>query len=272
MVKIRQKYSRLNQERFNSLLVLLAFVLDRPKDWVIAHPDQMLNSENITELENLFSRLMEGSPLAYLIGHWSFYGFDFQINESVLIPRPETELLVEHAILWLRKNHHAKTIIDVGTGSGCIAISIAKAFPRLKIIASDISYQSLRIAQKNSFQHATPNVNLLESDLLDSLNDKVDLICANLPYIPSQKLKLLSVRKHEPRTALDGGKDGLTFIKELLNQATFLLEPKGAMLIEFESTKNNDILHIAKEFFPHKEISIINDLANKPRLLEISST
>jgi release factor glutamine methyltransferase len=268
---IRQEHPELSGEASNTIWVLLSHVLDQPKSWLMAHTEFQLESRQKTILDTLFSRLMMGIPLAYLINHWSFFGLDFYVNESVLIPRPETELLVEKAFSWLQMNLHAKTMADVGTGSGCIAITIAKTFPQLEIVASDISISALQVAQINIRTYTISNINLVECDLLTGMKKKFDLICANLPYIPTQTLNSLAVSKHEPRIALDGGENGLMQIERLLNQAVNLLQEKGALLIEFESTQEKEILKSTKDIFPAAELAVFEDLAKKPRMLMIQS-
>jgi release factor glutamine methyltransferase len=268
---IKQEHPELSGEARNSIWVLLSHVLDQPKSWLMAHTEFQIESSQKTILDTLFSRLMKGIPLAYLINQWSFFGLDFYVNESVLIPRPETELLVEKAVYWLQMNLHAKTMADVGTGSGCIAIVIAKAFPQLKIVASDISISALHVSQKNIQKYTISNINLVECDLLTCIKKKFDLICSNLPYIPTQTLNSLAVSKHEPRIALDGGDNGLMHIKRLLNQATNSLQEKGALLLEIESTQEKEILKSAKDIFPAAKLAIFEDLAKKPRLLMIQS-
>jgi release factor glutamine methyltransferase len=207
--------------------------------------------------------------LPYLIGHWSFYGLDFLVNPSVLIPRPETELLVENALTWLRENPSKRSMAEIGIGSGCISISLSKQILDLQIYATDISFAALDIAKKNILLHSLNNILLMQSNLLDCISKKFDLICANLPYIPSSSLKTLAVSKYEPHQALDGGKDGLYYIRNFVNDAKSYLSGNSLLLMEIESTQKNAVLEIAEQCFRNSFIQIIDDLAHLPRLLII---
>jgi len=271
MRKIRHQYPQMTSEIQNSSWVLLGYVLNKPKSWLVAHTDYQIMPNQMALLETLFSRLMAGVPLAYLIGEWSFFGLDFYIDESVLIPRPETELLVEKAIAWLKSYPQPHKMVEVGTGSGCIAISIAASFPHLEIIATDISLQSLQVAQKNLKRHSIQNIRLVQGDLLGCLNTEFNLICANLPYIPSQRLQSLPVSTTEPWIALDGGENGLMQINKFLEQSTHLLAANGLLLMEIDSLKKREISQLAKKLFPGASITVCNDLAEKPRLLMVQS-
>jgi release factor glutamine methyltransferase len=260
-----------SQEFFNSIWVLLSNVLGKKKSWLVAHTDHMLEPDQVRTLNELTMQLKHGVPLAYLIGHWSFFGLDFHIDHSVLIPRPETELLVEKAIAWLKANPSARSMAEVGIGSGCISIALAKSFYDLNIIATDISFQALQISKKNINYYSLSNISLIASDLLGCLDKKFDLICANLPYIPTQDLKSLSVGRYEPLDALDGGGDGLIHIKRLLQISRNFLAHNSLLLMEIESTKFQEVEKISRQFFPDASIQICNDLAGKPRLLMVQS-
>ncbi len=211
--------------------------------------------------------MISGEPLAYLIGHWSFFGLDFIVNPSVLIPRPETELLVENALTWLHANPSQRSMAEIGTGSGCISISLSKQIPNLQIYATDISFAALNIAKQNILQHSLNNILLIQSNLLDCISKKFDLICANLPYIPSLSIQRLPLSKYEPIKALDGGKDGLFYIRNFLRVAQGYLSGKSMLLMEIESTQKNAILEIATLFFRDTSIQVMDDLAHLPRLL-----
>ncbi len=158
-----------------------------------------------------------------MLGHWEFFGLDFDITPDVLIPRPETELLVEKAIAWLQKFPAKRTIADIGTGSGAIAISIAVNIPNARILATDISSKALQVAQQNAIKHGVNGtIEFMECDLLPdqskivSRQSSINLLCANLPYIPTQTLRNLTIYKREPTLALDGGEDGLDLFRKLL--------------------------------------------------------
>lgn len=269
--QIRQMHPGKSREFANSVWVLLSHVLEKPKSWLIAHSDARISPKQLSILNNLVQHLLKGEPLAYLIGQWSFFGLDFFVDKSVLIPRPETELLVEKAINWLKRYPDAHTIADIGTGSGCIAISLASAFPDRDFIATDIVFSALKIAKKNILLHSIENTYLVQCDLINNLARKFDLICANPPYIPTKVLKVLPVSQHEPWLALDGGENGMVTVTRFLEESTHHLEKNGAVLMEIESTKTEQVLNISRNFFPAADIQIQNDLAGNARLLLIQS-
>lgn len=211
-------------------------------------------------------------PLAYLIGHWSFFGLDFIVNSSVLIPRPETELLVEKARFWLNVNPNSHSMADVGIGSGCISIALSKYIPDLHIFATDISWAALQIARENIKRYSLTNIFLIQSNLLDGIQEKFDLICANLPYIPARTLETLSVNQYEPHQALNGGENGLFFINSFISAATDYLTSQSILLMEIECSQKETVLEIAKHHFPHSSIQIFEDLAHLPRLLMVQTS
>ena len=160
------------------------------------------------------ARLESGQPLPYVLGAWEFYGLTFELTPDVLIPRPETELLVEQALEWLADRPAPLLAADVGTGSGCIAISLAVHAPQLRLLASDLSWPALQVARSNLARHRVEGqISLLQCDLLPPLSLPFDLLVANLPYIPSPVLPGLKLSLSEPPLALDGGLDGLDFIR-----------------------------------------------------------
>jgi len=189
-----------------------------------------------------------------------------------LIPRPETELLVETALGWLNCHSDSRRVVDVGTGSGCIAISLAAALTDLDLIATDISFNALRVAQLNQNRLlVNPKLQMIQADLLKSLRGPFDLIAANLPYIPEYKLAGLKVTEHEPRLALDGGQDGLRFIKTLLEQSPTRLATPGCILLEIEFEQGPTASSIASRIYPQASINVMPDLAGLPRILKIET-
>lgn len=254
--------------------VLVAQIINKPRSWVIAHPELELTTEQKRQLEDSLSRLKRGEPFPYLLGHWEFFGLDFNITRDVLIPRPETELLVEKAIAWLKNNPEKRNVADVGTGSGAIAVSIAVSAPDSNIIATDISSKGLQIAVQNAIKHkVNSKIEFMECDLLPQASSKphlsIDLLCANLPYIPTKKLHELSVYKREPTLALDGGQDGFQLIRKLMNKAIPHLAPRALMLLEIESTLGKQALHLAHEIYPNANTQLLQDLAGRDRLMQI---
>jgi release factor glutamine methyltransferase len=209
--------------------------------------------------------------LPYLLGHWEFYGLDFMVSPSALIPRPETELLVEQALAWLRQRPQRRLVADVGTGCGCIAVTLATHLPGLRVIASDLSFAALKLARANSRKLVVEQrISFIQCDLLAPFN-KFDLIAANLPYIPSSELELLPVARREPRLALDGGPDGLETIRRLLQQALTRLAAGGLLLLEIEASQGSAALALAQAAFPYAQIQLLSDLAGQDRLIRLEN-
>ena len=252
--------------------VLLAHILGKERAWVLAYPEYKLSFEESEVLKTLLNRLGQGEPLPYIVGQWEFFGHKYNVNHAVLIPRPETELLVQEAIAWLKANSNRRRVLEVGTGSGCIAVSIAKYFANISITATDISNKALVVAHQNAEIHKVANaITFIENDLLEGLEGQFDLICANLPYIPSETLRGLPVYEHEPTLALDGGPDGLDLIRRLLADAPRLIAPGGLVLLEIEAGQGESAPAAAREHFPKAYVIVKEDLAGKPRLLIIKA-
>ncbi len=252
--------------------MLLAHVLGQPRAWVIAHPESPISIQQEQTLNTLLEKRRQGQPLPYLLGHWEFYGLDFLVNPAVLIPRPETELLVEEALRWIRDRKEPGRGIDTGTGSGCIAVSLSKCVSGLDLIATDISRPALATCALNAARHGVRDrMALVQADLLESLRGPFDLLCANLPYIPSAELAALDVTRHEPSLALDGGADGLRLIERLLVQAASRMAAESLLLLEIESGERDQALNIACQTFPRAAVQVLPDLAGMPRLLRIEN-
>lgn len=268
----QKKLQGVSDSPFVETYAIASFVLARPKEWLVAHPDEEPPRQLLEIMDSLINRLLEGEPLPYLLGKQSFFGLEFEVTPDVLIPRPETELLVEEAIKWLRLHPHRRSMIDIGTGSGVIPITLADQFDDLIAHAVDISTDAIDVANRNilkyNFQeriHAYPN------DLLTGISDTFDLITANLPYIPTSRLQSLAVSRFEPLEALDGGPDGYALIRSLLGQAPKNLKPGGLILLEIDDSHSLMASIETTNFLPSAKITVINDLAQKPRLLIIQA-
>jgi release factor glutamine methyltransferase len=257
---------------FLEVQVITAHILAQSREWVIAHPDFQLAPAQVDQLDSALNRLVNGEPLAYITGKRSFYGLDFIVSPAVLVPRPETELLVEEAIQWLEENPRRRSAVDIGTGSGIIALTLADTFIDLKMTGLDISEDALKIARENAaFNHLQDRINWQTNDLLTDFEGSFDLILANLPYIPTQVLNSLEVIKHEPRLALDGGMDGMQLIRRLIEQIPGHIRPGGAIFLEIESTIGAQVQKIAEEHFPQAKIELQIDYAKLPRLVRIET-
>lgn len=210
--------------------------------------------------------------MAYLLGYQGFYDIEVAVNPDVLIPRPETELLVEKALEWASNRQHS-FIVDVGTGSGIIALVLAKHLRNAHITAVDVSQTALDVAQKNGETLGVANrVRWLHGDLLQPLiqmHDFVDLIVANLPYIETEVLGQLEVSKYEPIIALNGGSDGLDYFRRLFAEAPFVLRPRGAILLEIGASQAYHVSELARQTFPDAVITVDKDLANHDRVVSV---
>lgn len=251
--------------------MLLAHILGVNRTWIMAHPETLLSPIQMQHLNRLLTRLKKGEPLPYVIGRREFFGLIFQVTPDVLIPRPETELLVEEALAWLGARPERRSAADVGTGSGCVAITLAVHIPDLQVSASDLSPAALQIASANAEEHGVASrIHFQQADLLaPPSGPSYDLICANLPYIPTATLHGLQVNKTEPTLALDGGPDGLDLIRRLLLQAPRRLAAGGLLLLEIEANQGLAARQLAQTVFPTARIDILPDLASLDRLLRI---
>jgi len=252
--------------------VLAAFTLQKPASWVLAHPEHKLSAQEESILSSYLARLVNGEPLAYITNKRYFFGLEFFINPHVLIPRPETEMMVEKAIELASLNDQEIKIADVGTGSGCIAVALAKSLPHAQITATDVSFPALMIAKQNlNYHNLNAQIQLVQSDLLFGIRDTFHIICANLPYIPTGILQTLDVHHFEPNLALDGGNDGLDYIHLFLANCQQWLCTNGVIFLEIECSQNSSIQELIRRFIPAASFTINTDLAGHPRLAVIYS-
>lgn len=247
--------------------LLAGHVLGQPRSWVVAHPDAIILDAQRKLLDSLLERLLRREPLPYLTGKAEFYGLVFEVSPAVLIPRPETELLVDTALAWLRSRPQPRRAIDVGCGSAAIAVTLAVHVPDLCVVGVDRSHQALQVARRNIQRHmVSQQVKLVNTDLMAGLRGRFDLLCANLPYIPTQKLASLDVARFEPWIALDGGVDGLRLVERLLAQATEV----ELALLEIEAGQAEAALKLAANYLPGAKCQVLRDLAGHARLLVIN--
>ena len=251
--------------------VLLAHVLTQNVTWLVGHRDTGLTAAQVQLFSEYVTRREKREPVAYIVGHKEFFGLDFTVSPEVLIPRPETELLVEEAIQLLAAKE-APTIADVGTGSGCIAIALACHIPGATINAIDISPAALKVAQQNASRHHVANrINFSTGNLLAPLKKSVDLIISNPPYVDHGYLcagtTMPEVSQFEPRIALNGGSTGLNVIQALLAQSQEKLVSNGTLLVEIGYDQGERVLNLARLYFPEARLSIKPDLAGLDRIL-----
>jgi release factor glutamine methyltransferase len=248
--------------------VLCAFVLEKPRAWIQAYPENAISCSQQKTLYEYLARLLSGEPLPYILGRWEFYGLEFKVTPDTLIPRPETELLIEHALIWLDDNSGPCMAADIGTGCGCIAVSLAANKPDIRMLASDISFPALQIAKSNARHHRRGHaISFVQCDLIPPIEVKFDLICANLPYIPSGRLSSLTVADWEPEISLNGGRDGLDQIRRLLAGSRGRISSNGAVLLEVDICNAARAANFARQIYPQAEVKVIQDLSGRDRLL-----
>ena len=239
--------------------------------WVELYQDlnRELSSGEEAGFERLISRRLSGEPIAYITGHREFFGLDFYVDASVLIPRPETELLVEKALSLARERLIA-TIADIGTGSGAIAVSLALNLPQTKVFATDVSASALKVARLNSQRHGVlDRVCLRQGDLLSPLPEPVDLIIANLPYVKQEEVSRRGLAIFEPELALAGGYDGLRRIRELCHKLGDRLSPGGSLLLEVGIGQSRAVAGLLYSLFPFAKIEITPDLSGIDRVISL---
>ncbi len=232
--------------------------------------DYELKSKQEKTFWHLIERRLSGEPTAYITRYREFYGFDFYVDPGVLIPRPESELLVEKA-LKLTQNRTISTIAEVGTGCGAIAISLALNLPQTKIYATDISASALKVALSNCQKHGVVNrICLLQGDMLDPLPEPVDLIVTNLPYVKESELSPVYSANFEPLLALNGGSDGLEKIRQLCRQANNKLCPDGYLLLEIGQGQRRAVTTFLRSLFPSAKIEVTPDLGGIDRVVSLA--
>ena len=250
--------------------LLLRHVLKISRTQLYLDMERELSPQQEETFWRLVERRLNGEPTAYITGHREFYGLDFYVDPRVLIPRPESELLVETA-LGLAKNHPLSTIADIGTGCGAIAISLALELPQAKIYATDISAPALKVALVNCQKHGvTDRIQLLQGNLLEPVPEPVDLIVANLPYVRKSELARMSPAKFEPLLALDGGSDGRERIRQLCRQAGSKLKAGGSLLLEIGQGQRGAVTALLHSLFPEGKIEGMPDLSGIDRVVSLS--
>ena len=233
-----------------------------------------LSEDEQLRFRELVRRRLIHEPTAYIIGRKEFFGLDFEVTPAAIIPRPETELLVELTIEVAQENRFAQAlrITDVGTGCGAIAVALAIALPEARITGVDTSEDALELAKRNAHRHGVDRrIRFISGDLLNTLNERVNVIVANLPYVTTADWKALppEIREHEPRLALDGGSDGLRVIERLLQQAPGRLMPSGVLFAEIGHNQGRAAKAAARTVFAQAALKIVPDLAGRDRVLAV---
>jgi release factor glutamine methyltransferase len=260
--------------------LLLLHVLGRDRTWLYAHPEEQISSTDAERFFALITRRANGEPTQHLTGKQEFWGLEFEVTPDVLIPRPETEHVIEVALdrLAVRElRAYRKQILtgeglqiaDIGTGSGCIAIALAKELPGATIYATDISSTALAVAQRNAKRHNLAEmVRFLEGNLLDGVPPLLDLIVSNPPYVGRREAETLmrEVRDHEPEIALYGGEEGYEFYAGLITQSAAHLKPSGILVLELGHNSLPAVQPLL-DTPTWANVAVTNDLAGIPRVL-----
>ena len=229
-----------------------------------------LSPEKDEIFRNLIERRLNGEPTAYITKHREFYGLDFYVDTRALIPRPESETLVEKALEYAR-NHPVSTIADIGTGCGAIAISLALNLPQAKVYATDISASTLEVARFNCQKHGvTDRICLLQGDMLDPVPESVDIIVANLPYVKESELPQMHSPNSEPVLALNGGSNGLEKIYQLCRQVSDKLHTGGCLLLEIGQGQKRAVTTFLYNLFPSAGIEVAPDLSGIDRIVSLT--
>ncbi len=249
--------------------VLLGAVLGTDRASLLAHPEAELSPEQAARYAEWVARCAAGEPVAYILGRRAFYDRDFVVTPDVLIPRPETELLLENALEWV--GSRALAAADIGTGSGALAVTLAANRPQLTVYAVDVSLPALAIASGNAARHHA-NVTFFHGDLLAPVIERgirLELIMANLPYIATDELPDLAVSRFEPRLALDGGTEGLDLILRLLEQLPQVANPGALTLLEIGAGQGAAVLRLARQVLMPRSAELIRDYAGLDRIIRI---
>ncbi len=255
--------------------ILLGFCLKLSRLELYLQHDRPLHKQELADFKQLIYRRLAHEPVAYIVGERGFFQSDFHVSPDVLIPRPETELLVEKALEFLSRRTTFTRVLDLGTGSGAIVVSIAKEYPDHEYWAVDISLPALCVASANASRLSPVPIHFIQSSWLECLAEKpvFDLILANPPYIPTKDVDELSpvVRLHEPRTALDGGPDGLDCINKILEQAVCRMAPEAVLLMETGFDQKEAVQALVMKHQAYTPPVFFNDLAGNHRLILIQT-
>ncbi|MBP8003140.1 MAG: peptide chain release factor N(5)-glutamine methyltransferase [Chloroflexi bacterium] len=252
---------------------LLAQVLGVGQSYLLAHGDETCAAAALVTYHTYLDRAEQGEPIPYILGQAPFFDLHLKVSPAVLIPRPETEQLVEIVLRWLRQQRWpTPQLVDVGTGSGCIAITLARQLPQAYIDAVDVSAAALELAKENAHNAGVHHqISFYQGHLLTPITTPPHLIVANLPYIGDDEWTLVDdgVKSYEPALALRGGADGLDLIRPLLAQAQEKLQPGGAIFLEIGWQQGAAALLLAQHYFPHALIRCDPDYAGKDRFIVI---
>jgi release factor glutamine methyltransferase len=260
--------------------LLIAYALRCSRLDLYREPARQLSPYELAAVDALLQRRLHYEPLAYILGQRDFSGLSFAVDARVLIPRPETETLVEAALAWARSRSlpgegpagAGLALADLGTGSGCVAVALAIHLPGARIIATDSSAEALEVARTNVRSYGLEDrITLLQADLYPPNEGPFDAVIANLPYVPDGEYARLpkEIREHEPPHALRGGPDGTLYLRRCIQLAPAHLRSDGALFLEFSPPQRRALVALARRTFPGATITVHHDLAKRPRVLEV---
>lgn len=253
--------------------VLLAYALGVSRAYLYAHPERCLAPEEEAAWQDAVARRERREPVAYIVGKRGFFGLELAVDRRVLVPRPETEMIVER-VLEFAARQPVRVVWDIGTGSGALALAIAQNLAGVRVVGTDISREALQVAAENRRRLGLEGrVELAEGDLLAGARGPVDVVVANLPYLRSEEYlqAMPEVSQYEPRLALDGGPSGLSLVERLLAQAAALEPPPALLLLEIGAEQGADAVALARTYFPRRAVGLHRDLAGLDRVLEVTA-
>lgn len=260
-MKIRDILEKNNDD----LVIALTYLLNTKKNLLFLDQEKVLDKEIERKILKIQDKINEGYPLQYAIGKWNFYGLDLLVDKRALIPRYETEILVD---LIIKDENNKKKILDIGTGSGAISLALSKNLKDSKILGVDISKEAIDLANENKIKLNINNVDFKESDIFSNINEKFDLIVSNPPYINKKDFENLDEKlSFEPKNALYGGEDGLCFYKEIIKNAKNFLNKNGKIYLEIGYDQKNPITNLLKEY-GYKNIESFKDFNDFDRIVK----
>lgn len=249
----------------NDLIIALTYLLNTNKNLLFLNKEEALDEKIENELKIINDKINEGYPLQYAIGKWNFYGLDLLVDKRALIPRYETEILVD---LIINDNSNNKKILDIGTGSGAISLALSKNLKDSKIIGVDISKNAIDLANENKIKLNINNVEFKESDIFSNIEEKFDIIVSNPPYINKEDFEKLDNKLYyEPQNALYGGEDGLYFYKEIIKNAKKFLNKNGKIYLEIGYDQKDSISDLLEEY-GYKQIKSYKDFNDFDRIIK----
>lgn len=249
----------------NDLIIALTYLLNTNKNLLFLNKEEALDEKIENELKIINDKINEGYPLQYAIGKWNFYGLDLLVDKRALIPRYETEILVD---LIINDNSNNKKILDIGTGSGAISLALSKNLKDSKIIGVDISKNAIDLANENKIKLNINNVEFKESDIFSNIDEKFDIIVSNPPYINKEDFEKLDNKLYyEPQNALYGGEDGLYFYKKIIKNAKNFLNKNGKIYLEIGYDQKDSIINLLEEY-GYKQIKSYKDFNDFDRIIK----